>query len=241
MFAASDGAATTRVVRLEQALAESEFEQVSAQGDRLLADTSEALAPSERARVLRSLFLARFYLEDKPAAAVHAQAWLDADPNASLDVKKYPPDVVQFFAEQRAAFAARANSPSTVVEAARTKPSARSFDARSLIPLGIGHFFLGDVVGGVIFSVAEVGFFAANIGLYAARASSRLSDDRYQNPSEANALQIAQNVSAGLLCAAVIVELVDALVFLPDRSAAKQAPTTHLHVSPMGAAVSGTF
>lgn len=221
MFVAS-ATPESRLQIAEHALTGSEFERATRDAEALLA--AEVLDKAQSARAQRTAAFAQFYLGDRMVAELHLNEYFKLVPEAQIDAKHYPPDLVEFFNELKNKSGQRA-APETKMLAPAPAAAAKGtprFSPVSLVPFGIGQLLLGDDTAGGIFLGLDAALFATDLALYFVRIKDRQRGDGYTNVSRAQNLQIAQDVAGGALIVSAIVGVIDAIVWSPGRVAAKR-------------------
>lgn len=230
----------SRLQNAEHALTASEFEKATRESEGLLA--AESLDKAQSARAQRTAAFAQFYLGEKAVAEAHLNEYFKLVPEASIDAKHYPPDLVQFFNDVKTGTlhakpaGATRGSPAPVA----STTTHTKFSPVSLVPFGIGQLLLGDYTDGGIFLGLDVAFLAADLALYFVRIKDRQTGGGYSNVSRAETLQIGQDVAGGLLIVSAIIGIVDAIVWSPERVANKRL-TVLLAPAAQGAMVSATL
>ncbi len=196
------------------------------------------------------LAFSRFIAQpDKTSARAALRGLFELEPNYVLNEPGLHPELVKFFAQEKAAFAEQAkNTPPPVTQPPPPPPPPSYRPAPwfvRVLPLGIGQFAGRDPLGGTAFLLSEVTLVALNV-VGAVQAGGLRSGDSKVDAAHFNsavAWWSVQTVAGGVLIATCVLGAIDGLLWSPARGAARATNAVTPLVFAKGAGVgwSGEF
>jgi hypothetical protein len=241
-------AAKKTEVPLQTALAlveDSRFEKAIPALRTLLSGGALSATEARTARV--ALAKALFYTNRLAEGQAELRRLFTDSPDAEIDAIDFAPDFLQFFQNERKAWSAErpktvvvavpASAPASVSVVVPPPPRPAPHPIVKLIPFGVGQFAGGDAGAGAVFCAIEVALLATNLSTFALNRT-RFANSVYQRDAAAPWLYWTEQVSGGLFYATLLLGVLDAFLWSPQRVA--RLGRVSLDVSARGASLGWT-